>query len=296
MVMILVPIILVYSVITFVHLHEFTDPISFFTSAIKANPKNVLAYGERGTGYNNIGNNEKAMSDFDKAIKINPGYSTPYFNKGVLYAASGDHLNAEYYFSLALNADTLNHEIRLLKGNAYLNLSNEKLNLYKFNEDIVLIKKGIREYPEYAGLHNNLGLAYYYTLKFDSALFEYTLAIDLDKNSAKFYNSRGMARYHLNDFIGALSDFDMTLELKPDFLDALGNRGMVKIKTNDFEGAVSDLTKAVNLNPSAAAAYYFRGIAFMSLKKTNEAKNDWQQALNLGYKKAEEKLNSAGEK
>ncbi|MDR3609049.1 MAG: tetratricopeptide repeat protein [Ignavibacteriaceae bacterium] len=283
-VIIFIPIILIYSIIAYLYLPVFTDPFSFFTSAINADPRNAMALGERGLSYYNAGNREKAMADFDEAIKSCPRYSIPYFNKGVLYGASNDHNSAEICFSKALNDDTLYQDVGILRGNAYLFLSHEKLYFHKFDEAIYILKKGIKKYPDEGSLHNNLGQAYYSIAKFDSALYEFNLGIESEKDSYKYYDNRGMAKYHLNDFAGALQDFNKSFALKPDFPDTWGNKGMVKIKLNDYDGAVSDLTQTIALNPKEGAAWYFRGLAYFKLNKFSEAKENMNKALELGYK------------
>ena len=279
-----IPILLVYSIIAFIHSADFSDPVSFFTSAIKTDSNNAMALGERGVVYYNKGSMEKAIWDFDNSIRICPTYPIPYFNKGVVYSSFNDHYKAEYFFSQALKYDTLFQDVNLIKAKAYINLSIEKNILKKYDETKTLLLKAIRNYPENSILHNNLGLTYYSTTKFDSALFEYNKAIESEKNNFSYYNNRGQAEYHLKDFASALNDFNKVLELKPDFPDVWGNRGMAKIKLNDYEGAVSDLTRAINFNPGIGAAYYFRGLAFSKLNKLAEAKDNLKRAFELGYK------------
>jgi tetratricopeptide (TPR) repeat protein len=284
MLMISIPILLIYSMIAFIRLADFSDPVSFFTSAIKTNSNNAMAMGERGTAYSNKGRIDKAMSDYDNSIRVCPSYPMAYFNKGVILRSTNDHYKAEYFFSQALKYDTLNKDVYMLKASVYINLSLEKNILYKFDETKTLLKKAIRIYPENAYLHNNLGLAYYSTTKFDSALFEYNRAIESEKNMYTYYNNRGMAEYHLNNITGALNDFNRTLELKPDFLDAWGNRGLAKIKMKDYEGAVSDLTKAISIKKDIGAVWYYRGLAYSKLNKQVEADADWAEAGKLGFR------------
>jgi protein O-mannosyl-transferase len=285
-----IPILLAYSFITFIHTTAFSDPVSFFTSAIKTNSNNAMAFSERGTAYYNMREMEMAKSDLDNSIRICPVYPVSYFNKGVLYSTSKDDKQAEYYFSQALKYDTLSQDLHMLKSYAYVKLSDKKLNLRKFDETKILLKKGIKMYPEDSRLYNNLGLAYYNTMKYDSAYVEYNKAIEAEKNVYTYYDNRGMAEYHLKDYKNALKDFNKVLDLKPDFQDTWGSRGMTKIELNDNEGAISDLTKVISFNPRVGAAYYFRGIAYSKLNRLNEALVDWKKATELGYKGASKLL------
>jgi tetratricopeptide (TPR) repeat protein len=277
-----IPILLSYSIVAFFHSSVYADFISFFTSAIKANPNNAVAYNSRGCRYLDIGMKNEAMADFDNSIKACKTYSVPYNNKGLLYMSLGDHTKAEKFLALAINYDTLypkaNNDI------SYINFSSEKLNLKKYEEAIVIIKKGIGKYPDNRSLHNNLGLAYYYTSKFDSAVVEYNKAIQPESNSFRYYNNRGKAEFRLNKFTDAMNDFNKALELKPDFMDAYFYRGLTKMNLNKFEEAISDFKIAISLDSRSGEAYYFRGTAYSKLNKPTEAKEDWAEARKLGVK------------
>jgi tetratricopeptide (TPR) repeat protein len=277
-----IPILLTYSLVALFHSSVYADPISFFTSAIKTNSNNAMAYNSRGCRYLDTGMKNEAIADFDNSIKACTTYSVPYNNMGLLYGSIGDHKRAEYYLSLALNYDTLyskaNHD------NTYINLSSEKLSLKKYEEAIEITRKGIKQYPDNRSLHNNLGLAYYYSSKFDSAVVEYNKAIQPESNSFKYYNNRGKAEFRLNKFTDAMNDFNRALELKPDFKDAYLYRAMTKMNLNKFEEAISDFNMTISLDPRSGEAYYFRGIAYTKINKQTEAKDNLNKALALGYK------------
>jgi Tfp pilus assembly protein PilF len=214
-----IPVIVIFSFISYNYSGDFTDTIAFYTSLIKSNPGNAYALSQRGSEYLNTKNFDLALADFDNSIKASPTFSDPYFNKGAIYHFMNDHLKAEHFLSLALNYDTLYPETASLNENVYINLSSEKLNLGKYDEMKALLKAGLRKYPDNCSMHNNLGLAYYSTGKFDSAIYEYNKAIKTEQNEFSYYNNRGMAEYNIKDFASALNDFNKTLELKPDFLD-----------------------------------------------------------------------------
>ena len=279
-----IPILIIYSFIAYNYSIVFSDPISFYTSGINANPKNVITLVTRGTLYHDQGNLQKAMLDYDNSIRIYPTYSMPYYDKGLIYEKLNDHNQAEKSFSLALKYDSLYKDNNFLQEKSYLNLSSEKFILGKYDEAILILRKGINKYPANSNLHINLGAVYLYSAKYDSALVEYTKGIDLGTGLPQHYNGRGLAKYNLKDYSGAIADYNWALELKQDFFDALKNRGMAKIKMNDNEGAVSDLTAAINLNPNIGITWYYRGLAFSNLNKQPEAEKDWTQARKLGFK------------
>lgn len=281
-----IPLLLVYSLIAFIYSEDFTDPHSFLNSVIKSNPNNALALQMRGTEYFISGNYEKAILDYDKSIRISPTYSVPYYNKGLIYFKLKDYSRAENSFSLALKYDTLDKN-NLLYETSYQNLSVTKLSLRKYDEAILALKKAISKYPNMNTLHLNLGVIYFYSAQFDSALHEYNRVIESGMVSPQVYNGRGMVKDSLMDFTGAIEDFTRALELKQDFFDALKNRGMTRIIMNDYEGGASDLTAAININPNVGLTWYYRGLAFSKLNKPIEAERDWTQARKLGFMETE---------
>jgi tetratricopeptide (TPR) repeat protein len=281
-----IPLIIIFSFISYNYSLEFKDTIALYSSLIKSNPGNAYALSQRGSEYLKTKNFDLALADFDNSIKASPTFSDPYFNKGIIYHFMDDHAQAEHFLSLALKYDTLYPETASLNEEVYINLSSEKLNLGKYDEMKALLKAGLRKYPDNCSMHNNLGLAYYSTGKFDSAVYEYNKAIKAEQNEFSYYNNRGMAEYDINDFAGALNDFNRTLELKPDFLDAWGNRGMTKVRLNDYEGAIYDLTKAISIKEDIGVVWYYRGVAYSRMNMMKEAKANFEKASSLGYKEA----------
>jgi protein O-mannosyl-transferase len=289
---IFIPLIMIFSLLSYNYSRDYVDGVSFFSSLLKSNPGDAYAYRERGSNYLAENKIDLALKDFDNSIRISPTYSRSYYYMGAAYALLKDHIQAEHFFSVALNYDTLYPGDKNLDENVYINLSLEKLSLRKYDDNKVLLNKAIRQYPDNSKLHYNLGLTYYFSEVFDSAISEYSGAINLDKNISSYYNDRGLAEYHLNDFTNALKDFNKTLELNPDFHDAWGSRGMVKIRLDDNVGAISDLTAAISLNPGIGSAYYFRGIAYSKLNRINEARRDLEKANELGFKGIAQILNN----
>jgi tetratricopeptide (TPR) repeat protein len=282
---IFIPVLIIYAFIAFIYSKDYSDPMAFFSSAIASNSHNAAALNCRGSEYLNSGNIQKSIADYESAIKACPDYSSPYFNEGGIYHDSGDEIKAEYYYSQALKYDTLYHYFNIsMADNAYLNLSVIKMNLKKFDEAIVLLKKGLNKSPANSDLNNDLGFSYYSTAKYDSALYAFSKAIVYQPNSTSYYTNRGLTKYVMKDFKGALYDYSRVLALDSGSAGPWYNSGNTKIELNDFEGAISDLSMAIKINPKWGEAYYHRGVAYSKLNKQTEAAEDWAEARKLGFK------------
>ena len=52
----------------------------------------ALIYIARGNGYDDGGEIDRAIADYDESIRLNPGNSAAYFNRGFVYSKSKDRL------------------------------------------------------------------------------------------------------------------------------------------------------------------------------------------------------------
>jgi len=64
------------------------------SAMIQHNPKDVLAYYNRGDAYGLNGEADRAISDYDKAIELNPNYAAAYTGRGRAFTSKGDYTRA----------------------------------------------------------------------------------------------------------------------------------------------------------------------------------------------------------
>jgi tetratricopeptide (TPR) repeat protein len=83
---------------------EYDKAILEFTEAIRLDPKNAEAYHERGRAYVNIKEYDKAISDFTEAIRIEPDAGS-YVARGGAYEHKKDYATAVSDYEKALELD-----------------------------------------------------------------------------------------------------------------------------------------------------------------------------------------------
>ena len=93
------------SSLTFIKSRSYSDPITFYNSAISQNPNNPLVFNNRGYVKENSGDFQGAIEDFTKAIMLSPGYAVAYDNRGIAYSAMGDLENAIKDFHKAIESN-----------------------------------------------------------------------------------------------------------------------------------------------------------------------------------------------
>jgi len=134
----------------------------------------------------------------------------------------------------------------------------------------------------------NLGVAAMHHRNFDTALAEFTLAIELKPDYAAAFNQRGQCRGGLahgtNDLAAltnALADYNQAIQLDPGYAEAYFNRGIVKQIQEDYDGAFADFSLAITNNPRFAVAYYNRGLMKVTQHDFDGAIDDYDRAILL---------------
>ena len=64
------------------------------TAIIQVNPKDAIAYHNRGEAYALKGEADQAISDYNKAIELSPTYAPAYNSRGRAYTSKGDYIHA----------------------------------------------------------------------------------------------------------------------------------------------------------------------------------------------------------
>jgi tetratricopeptide (TPR) repeat protein len=102
------------------------EAIEAFNKAIELNPKDAVAYNNRGAAYGQIGNYKQQIEDSSKALQLNPKDAVAFNNRGVAYGELG---NYEQEIEDCTKAIELNPKLAVAyyhRGVAYQKLGNRK--------------------------------------------------------------------------------------------------------------------------------------------------------------------------
>jgi tetratricopeptide (TPR) repeat protein len=132
--------------------------IADFNQAIRLNPTYALAFGNRGFVYARKDSNDRAIADFNEAIRLDPTYAIAFRGRGVAYGNKGDYDRAIADFTEAIRLD-----------------------------------------PKLAPAFSNRGLAYERKGSFDRAIADYNEAIRLNPTDATSFCRRGRAKLKINE-------------------------------------------------------------------------------------------------
>ena len=160
---------------------DYEAAIACFSEAIRLNPNDAIAYGNRGFAYGKTGDYERAIADFTEAIRLKPDFALAYYDRADAYDNQGEYERAidDYTEAIRLKpqmADAYNN-----RGSAYLVQDAYDRAIDDFTE-------AIRLDPEHAKAFVNRGAAHAEKDQYPLAIDDYTEAIRLNPNQAGALN------------------------------------------------------------------------------------------------------------
>ncbi|WP_395094576.1 tetratricopeptide repeat protein [Armatimonas sp.] len=262
------------------------DRIAALTEAIAADPKDPVAYTNRGVAYFESQDFDKAIADFQKSLDlIKPGdnnYLKYISNLASARYSKANKTKADGDFKAA--ADVYNQWLAKAPGNAeiLLTLGEIALNLKQWDSAISNYTKYLATNPTDA--KNQLAVLTnraYCTLQktppdLAGAIADYSKIIALNPADPKFYELRGKAYQDQRNLTAAAADFEKFAQLSgskdPDAIKNLAilyfNTGENKRKANDptkgipeFDKAIANYTTFLAVKPGDGSALYGRGLA-----------------------------------
>lgn len=256
-----VAVILCLGALSFIKYQAYSDPITFYNTAISQNQNSAIAYYNRGTMRVDKSDFQGAIDDFSKAVANYPNYAEAYNNRGMAKSNIGDNQGSLEDFKTAI---AINHQYDM----AYLNRGNAYLSLGEFQKAITDYNAAIAIHPNYANAFTNRGYAKYMIKDFQSAIDDYDKAIEMDPNFTNAYNCKGALLAETKNFQEALSTFDKAVKSNPENVYSYLNRATVKISLHDYYGAMGDCDMALKLHPDYDAALNLKTQAQLELQKT----------------------------
>ncbi len=105
---------------------------------------------------------------------------------------------------------------------------------------------------------------------FDTAVADFTRAIDIDPRAATPYDARGFARLHSFDVDGAVADFTQAITLKSDYGNAYFGRAIAEQIRGGFDAALDDYLHLLKVNSTGSDNPHF----FLWLTRTQLEQQD----------------------
>jgi tetratricopeptide (TPR) repeat protein len=98
------------------------------------------------------------------------------------------------------------------------------------------------------------GIKHYRKKNYQSAIEQFSFAIELDKKMADAYIYRGIAKDALDDFTGAISDFSIARQLDTNDVFVYVERAKTFMNMKEYEAAEQDFLKITQMSPNSRDA------------------------------------------
>lgn len=151
----------------------------------------------------------------------------------------------------------------------------------KFEEAVVEYKIAIELEPDNPDTHRNLGTAYLDQGKWEEAAAAYEQAIDLNPNFGEAYGDVVAVYVSLDKVPEAIEAGEKAIELAPNYATAYSNLGVAYQQQNQRDEAVAAFQKAIFIDPDYAMPHYNMGLVHIQQGQSDQALTEWQEAARL---------------
>ncbi len=210
---------------------QFADAIDTLTEVVEIDPDNVTAYTLRGAAYAAQNNYQRAIDDFTRALAVVPYDWAVYVFRADTYANMGEPGEAMFDYDKAL-------ELNPRYVSAYQSRAAVHQSLGQTDEAELdtLMVQGITQ--------SNRG-AYRDAVN----TFSDVIALDGGANriSAYAYYNQGLTFFSLEDYESAIEDFTQALEIYPDMHDSYLGRGIAYRIEGDTQRAGADFLRRIEI-------------------------------------------------
>ncbi len=187
--------------------------IENFDAAIALKADNAWYFLSRGSSHLNNNTPEKALLDYDEALKLNPRMADAFVGKSNVYLKKNDFVNALKFAELAVQSQPKN--AMALNARGWALYQNDQL-----DKAISDFNQAVRFAPQMPVSFNNRGVVYAAKKDYAQAIKDYSQAILYSRAAPVTYANRGTAEIGLGDYPAAKADLEKAVEIAPKLPEA----------------------------------------------------------------------------
>lgn len=275
---------------------KWAEAQAYFDQWIQTHPGDQEALWLRGQAFENQGNLERALSDFNALLALNSRYAEALFERGRVRYQLKQYQEAIEDFENFLKTppgETNRILYKIAPGDNAVS-------------SITTVQTASQEDAYY-----HLGLCSIELEEYDFALLYLDEAILLNPKNADFHAEKGRALARLGDNVPAIEAYELALQLDPGHLpakqgkalvktggdevlqeqldqviaDSAANsqtykqRGFYRMNHDDFAGAIEDFTAAISMDTEDSESYFYRGKIYHRQKNWKMAEADFSDAI-----------------
>lgn len=150
-----------------------------------------------------------------------------------------------------------------------------------FDQAVAFFQIVVRDYPDYADAHYNLGTLYLQKKMLSEAREHLLKAVQISPGYANAWNNLGLLALDESRLEEAVGYFENAVRQNPQYEVALENLGNLYRQLGRLEDAQQALEKALLLDPENAELNYGLGMVFAQKSDTEQARQLLQKAVQL---------------
>ncbi|MBF0518445.1 MAG: tetratricopeptide repeat protein [Nitrospirae bacterium] len=145
--------------------------------------------------------------------------------------------------------------------------------------EISMWERNVKVEPLHPVPHINLGSAYFAAKRYDAAIAQFKLAIDLSPNTAEAYNDLGLVYERKGLFKEALEKFKYAMSLDRSYASPVVNLGMMYMTRGMNEQALEEFKAALEINRSNPGAHINLGALYAKMGQKEKAIEEFKRVI-----------------
>ena len=222
--------------------------IAAWQRALEIIPEDAEVHNFTGIANHRMHKLNEAARAFKRAVDYDGAYYEAANNSGYLLFLLERYPEAKESFKLALkinpdyqpaikNLELVNQVMTGSLAMQAFNYSETASKKEDYQEQIPIYQRALNINPDYAKVHNNLGVALFYEGYYDSAYHHLEQAVRLQKDYPEAINNLGFLNRVAQKYDIAIKLFLKALTIKPQYMAALTNLGEAYFLSADMESA-----------------------------------------------------------
>ena len=145
-------------------------------------------------------------------------------------------------------------------------------------------KKAIKKYPNISIFYNMMGLALSKLGKFNDAILVLKKGLSINQNDLAIINNLANAYKNVFNYEEAEKLYKISITKKKDYFNAYVNYGNLKRDLNNFTEAIAQYKNALNYNKKIPDIYYSLSMAYQALGDFKEAEEYAKKTIEINNK------------
>lgn len=150
-----------------------------------------------------------------------------------------------------------------------------------WKDDFSLWSDSVKKMPDSSLAHTNFGIARFNQGRFEDAIKEFRIALNLKPDFYQAHNELGYVYYKMGRLEPAEREFQAALKLNPNYSTASNNLGIVHAYQGKIEVAIDDFKKALESKPFDPMFHFNLGFAYGKSGQTDNAVQQYRAFLRL---------------